>query len=102
MRPRPQEPRRGSDSGAGTAGAAAYFEYGLVSAGTRQEADACAAYAATLDEIAGNGECCPVNADGKVDVEQTSFVLEGIRDGLDNATLIWMKEPHSCSATLNA
>ena len=32
-------------------------------------------------------ECCNVNADGKVDVEQAAFVLEGIRDGLDNADL---------------
>jgi hypothetical protein len=28
-----------------------------------------------------------VSSDGKVDVEQAGFILEGIRDGLDNADL---------------
>lgn len=60
---------------------------GLRDAGTGQEAAACDGYAATLDAIVGSGECCGVNADGKVDVEQASFVLEGVRDGLDNADL---------------
>ena len=60
---------------------------GLTEIGTRQEADACAGYADTLDAIVTSGECCNVNADGKVDVEQAAFVLEGIRDGLDNADL---------------
>lgn len=60
---------------------------GLQEIGTRQEADACAGYAATLDNMVKAGACCPVNSDGKVDVEQASFVLEGIRDGLDNADL---------------
>ena len=60
---------------------------GLRDAGTAGEADACDGYAATLDTIVEGGECCGVNADGKVDVEQASFVLEGIRDGLDNADL---------------
>jgi len=55
--------------------------------GTQQEADACGGYAATLDAIVTSGECCAVNADGKVDVEQAGFILEGIRDGLDNADL---------------
>jgi hypothetical protein len=60
---------------------------GLREAGTRQEADTCAGYAATLDGIVASGECCDVTTDGKVDVEQATFVLEGIRDGLDNADL---------------
>ena len=60
---------------------------GLREVGTRQEADACAGYADTLEAIVASGECCNVNADGKVDVEQAAFVLEGIRDGLDNADL---------------
>jgi hypothetical protein len=60
---------------------------GLREIGTVQEADACAGYAVTLDRIAASGECCGVNSDGKVDVEQAAFVLEGIRDGLDNADL---------------
>ena len=34
-----------------------------------------------------SGECCAVSDDGKVDVEQAAFILEGIRDGLDNADL---------------
>lgn len=60
---------------------------GLADIGTRQEADTCAGYAETLDAIVASGECCAVSADGKVDVEQAAFVLEGIRDGLDNADL---------------
>jgi len=60
---------------------------GLREIGTSSEADACASYAVTLDAIVTSGECCAVNTDGKVDVEQASFVLEGIRDGLDNADL---------------
>jgi hypothetical protein len=60
---------------------------GLADIATRQESDSCAGYAATLDRIVESGECCAVNADGKVDVEQAAFILEGIRDGLDNADL---------------
>jgi hypothetical protein len=60
---------------------------GLRDAGTRQEADTCDAYAATLAAIVASGQCCSVSTDGKVDVEQASFVLEGIRDGLENADL---------------
>jgi hypothetical protein len=60
---------------------------GLCEIGTRAEGDACLGYAATLGAIVASGECCPVNSDGKVDVEQAAFVLEGIRDGLDNADL---------------
>jgi hypothetical protein len=60
---------------------------GLREIGSRHEADACAGYAATLDAIVASGECCAVSSDGKVDVEQAGFVLEGIRDGLDNADL---------------
>jgi hypothetical protein len=60
---------------------------GLREIGTTSEGDACVAYAGTLDTIVASGECCAVNSDGKVDVEQAAFVLEGIRDGLDNADL---------------
>ena len=60
---------------------------GLREIGTRQEADACAGYATTLDGIVASGECCDVTSDGKVDVEQAAFILEGLRDGLDNADL---------------
>ena len=60
---------------------------GLREIGTTQESEACAGYAVTLDAIVASGECCAVNADGKVDVEQAGFILEGIRDGLDNADL---------------
>jgi hypothetical protein len=60
---------------------------GLRAVGTRAEGDACAGYAATLDAIVASGECCAVSSDGKVDVEQAGFILEGIRDGLDNADL---------------
>jgi hypothetical protein len=60
---------------------------GLRDIGTRHEADACAGYATTLDDIVKSGECCAVSSDGKVDVEQAAFVLEGVRDGLDNADL---------------
>ena len=60
---------------------------GLGEIGTRQEADACHGYATTLDGIVTSGECCAVSSDGKVDIEQAGFILEGIRDGLDNADL---------------
>lgn len=60
---------------------------GLAEIGTRHEADTCAGYADTLAAIVASGECCSVSADGKVDVEQASFLLEGVRDGLDNADL---------------
>jgi hypothetical protein len=60
---------------------------GLAAIAVRHEADTCAGYAATLDVIVESGECCAVDADGKVDVEQSAFILEGIRDGLDNADL---------------
>lgn len=60
---------------------------GLKEAGTGQEAETCASYAATLDTIVASGACCAVSDDGKVDVEQAAFVLEGVRDGLDNADL---------------
>ena len=60
---------------------------GLRAIGTRYEADTCAGYADTLDQIVESGECCAVSADGKVDVEQAAFLLEGIRDGLENADL---------------
>jgi hypothetical protein len=60
---------------------------GLREVGTVAEADACLGYATTLDGIVASGECCAVSSDGKVDVEQAAFVLEGIRDGLDNADL---------------
>jgi hypothetical protein len=60
---------------------------GLAEIGSRHEADACGGYATTLDAIVASGECCAVTSDGKVDVEQAGFILEGIRDGLDNADL---------------
>lgn len=60
---------------------------GLAGIGTGHEAETCAGYARTLDAIVASGECCRVSADGKVDVEQASFLLEGLRDGLDNADL---------------
>jgi hypothetical protein len=60
---------------------------GLQEIGTQQEADSCGGYATTLDAIVTSGACCSVNADGKVDVEQAAFIMEGIRDGLDNADL---------------
>ena len=60
---------------------------GLEEVGTRREADEIASYAVTIDAIVASGECCSVSSDGKVDVEQAGFILEGIRDGLDNADL---------------
>src|SRR4029453_11444579 len=55
--------------------------------GTRPEADACARLATTLAAVVASGECCAGSSDGKVDIEQAGFILEGIRDGLDNADL---------------
>ena len=60
---------------------------GLAGIGSRHEADACGGYVMTLDAIVTSGECCDVSSDGKVDLEQAGFILEGIRDGLDNADL---------------
>ena len=60
---------------------------GLRDIGSASESDECSGYAATLDRIAAAGECCDVDSDGKVDVEQGGFMLEGIRDGLCNADL---------------
>ena len=51
---------------------------GLREIGTRQEADACAAYAATLDR-SSPAAGAHVNSDGKVDVERGAFILEDSR-----------------------
>ena len=60
---------------------------GLEEIGTRREAEEIGSYAVTIDAIVASGECCSVSSDGKVDVEQAGFILEGIRDALDNAAL---------------
>jgi hypothetical protein len=60
---------------------------GLEEIGTRREAEEIGSYAVTIDAIVASGECCSVSSDGKVDVEQAGFILEGLRDALDNADL---------------
>jgi hypothetical protein len=50
-----------------------------------KDADACGRYAATLRRLATATGPCSLNDDDKDDVEQASFVLEGIRNGFENA-----------------
>jgi hypothetical protein len=54
---------------------------------SEKDAGVCESYAATLDAIAGSRQPVALTDDQKIDVEQASFLLEGIRNGLDNAEL---------------
>src|ERR687891_104466 len=60
---------------------------GLTDIGTDKEAAECATCVATLDLLAGGGERFTLTPGQKIDVEQAAFLLEGIRNGLDNADL---------------
>src|SRR5688572_29594316 len=62
---------------------------GLADSSQKDSAE-CVRYAATLDSIASTAERddrTPLTEEEKIDVEQGSFLLEGIRNGLDNAEL---------------
>jgi hypothetical protein len=54
---------------------------------SEKDAGACGAYAETLDAIARCTGKCVLSDEQKIDVEQASFLLEGVRNGLDNAEL---------------
>jgi hypothetical protein len=54
---------------------------------SEKDAAACVRYAATLRFIAEMADRTPLTDEQKIDVEQGSFLLEGIRNGLDNAEL---------------
>jgi hypothetical protein len=54
---------------------------------SEKDASACAQYASTLETIAAASEDCALTDEQKIDVEQASFLLEGVRNGLDNAEL---------------
>jgi len=54
---------------------------------SEKDAAICEGYAATLDAIVAAGDPCVLTDDQKIDVEQASFLLEGVRNGLDNAEL---------------
>lgn len=54
---------------------------------SEKDAAACSTYAGTLDAIAKCTGTCLLSDEQKIDVEQASFLLEGIRNGLDNAEL---------------
>jgi hypothetical protein len=52
-----------------------------------KDAITCDKYASTLEAITGSAEEATISDDQKIDIEQSSFLLEGIRNGLDNADL---------------
>ena len=52
-----------------------------------KDAQVCDRYAATLETIATSSGGITISDEQKVDIEQASFLLEGIRNGLDNAEL---------------
>jgi hypothetical protein len=52
-----------------------------------KDAAACARYASTLEAISGSADSVQLQANEKIYIEQASFLLEGIRNGLDNADL---------------
>lgn len=60
---------------------------GLAEIGTDKEAAECATCAATLDLLAASGQRISLTPEQKIDIEQAAFLLEGIRNGLDNADL---------------
>lgn len=60
---------------------------GLGDIGTAKEADECATCAATLDVLVASTGSVSLSPEQKIDVEQAAFLLEGIRNGLDNADL---------------
>src|SRR5512134_3756438 len=60
---------------------------GLEAIGTAREAAECATCAATLDLFLADAERVELSPEQKIDVEQAAFLLEGVRNGLDNADL---------------
>ena len=60
---------------------------GLQEFGTVKESDECSTCAATLELLAARADAVSLSPEQKIDVEQAAFLLEGIRNGLDNADL---------------
>ena len=60
---------------------------GLGDIGTAKEATECSTCAATLELLVGSTSGVTLSPEQKIDVEQAAFLLEGIRNGLDNADL---------------
>ena len=60
---------------------------GLEDIGTDKEAAECAMCAATLDLLVASGANVNLTPEQKIDIEQAAFLLEGVRNGLDNADL---------------
>jgi hypothetical protein len=60
---------------------------GLDDIGTAKESAECGTCAATLDVLVASAERVSLSPEQKIDVEQAAFLLEGIRNGLDNADL---------------
>jgi hypothetical protein len=60
---------------------------GLQAIGTAKESGECSTCAATLEFVASSRGPVHLSPEQKVDVEQATFLLEGIRNGLDNADL---------------
>jgi hypothetical protein len=60
---------------------------GLQDVGIVKESAECETCAATLELLASSQGSIALSPEQKVDVEQASFLLEGIRNGLDNADL---------------
>jgi hypothetical protein len=60
---------------------------GLGDIGTDKEAAECGTCAATLDLLVASGQRISLTPEQKIDIEQAAFLLEGIRNGLDNADL---------------
>src|SRR3954453_23993410 len=54
---------------------------------SEKDAASCSAYAETLDAIAAWVGTCLLTDEQTIDVEQASLLLEGVRNGLDNAEL---------------
>lgn len=60
---------------------------GLGDIGTEKEATECSTCAGTLELVVASVGSMALSAEQKIDVEQAAFMLEGIRNGLDNADL---------------
>ncbi len=60
---------------------------GLQDVGIARESGECATCAATLELLASTSDPVSLSPEQKIDVEQAAFLLEGIRNGLDNADL---------------
>lgn len=58
-----------------------------LSGSSQKDAAACERYASTLESVSQSADPVQLQANEKIHIEQASFLLEGIRNGLDNADL---------------